>query len=119
MSKIVTPIKEENTALGDRKNMGYSGCVCTHGRGLAVVVGTGMNTEIGKIASSIMNTKKEETPLQKRMKHMAYSLFVIAALLAIPVFGANGWAMSEATTLYAVSTAGMVLMTRKKCGRFL
>lgn len=132
VAKTVALIQETQLALGDRKNMGYSGCVCTHGRGKGIVVNTGMDTEIGKIAKSIFGTEKRETPLQRRMKHMAYCLFVVAGLMAIPVFGANGWKLTEASILYAISCAvaiipeglvavitatlgyGMVQMSKKK-----
>ena len=56
-----------NASLGDRLNMLFSGCLITNGKAKAVVVETGMSTEMGKIAGLLNNTKKERTPLQKKM----------------------------------------------------
>jgi len=58
---------DENASLGDRLNMMFSGCLITNGKATAVVVETGMSTEMGKIAGLLNNTKKERTPLQKKM----------------------------------------------------
>ena len=67
IEKDAKAIKEDVT-LGDRLNMAYMGTVVTYGRGRGVVVATGMDTEIGKIADLLHKTKNEETPLTKRIK---------------------------------------------------
>lgn len=64
---------KESAPLGDRVNMLFSGCLVTNGRGRAVVVATGMETEMGKIASLLNNTKKSKTPLQKRLMELGRS----------------------------------------------
>ena len=56
-------ITTENAPLGDQTNMVFSGCLVVAGHGKAVVIGTGMNTEIGKIAGYLQHTKKQKTPL--------------------------------------------------------
>ena len=61
---------DENAPLGDRFNMMFSGCLITGGKAKAVVVETGMSTEMGKIAGLLNNTKKERTPLQKKMDRL-------------------------------------------------
>ena len=58
---------DEKASLGDQLNMLFSGCLITNGRAKAVVVETGMTTEMGKIAGLLNETKKERTPLQKKM----------------------------------------------------
>ena len=75
----------EQTPLGDRTNMIYSSSTVTAGHGSAVVTATGMNTEVGKIASMILSTEQAETPLQKRLaeagKILALMVLIICAVL--------------------------------------
>jgi Ca2+-transporting ATPase len=66
VSKDVEPIAEE-ALLGDRHNMIFSGTVATYGRGIAVVVATGMQTEVGHIAGLLKRTAADTTPLQKQL----------------------------------------------------
>jgi Ca2+-transporting ATPase len=61
-------IEDEDTPLGDRKNMAYMSTVATYGRGVGVAVATGMDTEIGKIATMLKEDKKELTPLQQKLE---------------------------------------------------
>jgi len=77
---------EENVPLGDRLNMVYSGCLVTGGRGLAIVVETAMETEMGKIASLLNNTEKMITPLQLRLRQLAKRLSVIALVSGAIMF---------------------------------
>jgi Ca2+-transporting ATPase len=72
--------------LGDRLNMGYMGTMVTYGRGTAVVVDTGMNTELGHIATLIQATGQELTPLQKRINQLSKGLAVAAVGLVAIVF---------------------------------
>jgi len=71
-------ITDDTVPLGDRLNMVYSGCLVTAGRGKAVVVATGMETEMGKIAKSLNTTQKLLTPLQLRLQQLAKRISVIA-----------------------------------------
>ena len=73
-------------ALGDRKNMLYSGSTVVYGRGKAVVTGVGMNTEMGKIASALSLAEKEETPLQKKMGELSKFLTKLVIGICILVF---------------------------------
>lgn len=72
--------------LGDRRNMSYMGTIVTHGRGLALVVATGMNTELGKIAELIQQVKQEQTPLQHRLDALGKKLALIGVVTAALVF---------------------------------
>lgn len=74
----------ESTALADRKNMVYSSCVVTKGRAKAIVVMTGMNTEIGKIATDIQEAEENLTPLQKALDKLGKVLGMISLGVAIP-----------------------------------
>ncbi len=89
------PVKKEITeykadlALGDRKNMIYSGTVITQGKGLAIVATTGMQTEIGKIATLIQEAEKEETPLQKKLEQLGKFLGILTLGICVIVFVAG------------------------------
>ncbi len=71
--------------LGDRKNMAYMGTTATYGRGRALVVHTGMQTEIGKIADMIQSTEDELTPLQQRIDQLGRTLSIGALLICVLV----------------------------------
>lgn len=93
VSKIVDLIElKENTLdvpLGDRTNMIYSGSSIVYGRGKAVIVATGMDTEMGKIADALQNTRDEKTPLQIKMAEISKILtkLVIGISLFVFIFG--------------------------------
>ncbi|MCL2106602.1 MAG: cation-translocating P-type ATPase [Oscillospiraceae bacterium] len=76
----------EKAALGDQLNMLFSGCLITNGRARAVVVETGMRTEMGKIAGLLNSTKKLRTPLQKRLAGLAKTMSFIALGAAAVMF---------------------------------
>ena len=78
--------EQKEIPLGDRKNMIYSGSTVVYGRGKAVVVTTGMSTEIGKIAESLQETIKEETPLQRKMTELSKLLTKLVLLVCVIVF---------------------------------
>lgn len=84
--KKITDSLPEKTALADRKNMVYSGTIVTSGRGEAVVTGTGMQTEIGRIAALIGEVEAEETPLQKKLNQLGKWLGAITIAIAAIVF---------------------------------
>jgi P-type Ca2+ transporter type 2C len=76
----------EDLPLGDRINMAYLGTVVTYGRGQAVVVSTGMHTELGNIAEMIQAAPQEPTPLQRRLDQLGKGLAVAALALVSIVF---------------------------------
>ncbi|WP_125151930.1 cation-translocating P-type ATPase [Clostridium rectalis] len=63
-------LDSKDTALGDQRNMAFMSTLATYGRGVGVAVGTGMNTEIGKIAKMLDNSENELTPLQKKLAEL-------------------------------------------------
>jgi Ca2+-transporting ATPase len=72
--------------LGDRRNMAYMGTVVTYGRGLAVVTETGMDTELGGIATMIQTVRQEPTPLQRRLDQLGRKLAAVALAVVGVVF---------------------------------
>jgi len=85
VAKRVDPLPED-VNLADRVNMVYAGTVVVYGKGKAIVVATGMNTEIGRIATFVQEVKEEKTPLEKRTdeigKILAYLCLSVASLVA-------------------------------------
>lgn len=79
----------DDVPLGDRKNMCYMGSTVVYGRGRAVVVGTGMNTEMGKIASALTNAKKELTPLQMKLNELSGILTKLVLAICVIIFAVD------------------------------
>ena len=79
-------IVTENPSLGDQNNMVFMGTLITRGRGSAVVVATGMDTEIGKIAHMIKDTEISETPLQRRLQVLGKWLVISCLAIVVLVF---------------------------------
>lgn len=86
VEKELNPIEKADIVIGDRKNMAYSGSNVTYGRGVGVVVATGMNTEVGKIAGHLVNTESNETPLQRKLTEMSKILSIGVLLVSAVIF---------------------------------
>ena len=86
VEKDAEAIIHEDFAIGDQLNMLFSGSLIINGRAKAIVVNTGMNTEMGKIANLLNNTSKIETPMQRRLKGLGKNLSFIAILAGLLVF---------------------------------
>lgn len=80
-------IREAEVPLGDRVNMVYSSSLVTYGRAAVAVTGTGMDTEIGKIASLMNATKEKKTPLQKSLDQFSSRLAMVIMAICVIVFG--------------------------------
>ena len=87
VDKISDVIDAENVALGDQKNMVFSGSLVTYGRASVVVTATGMKTEIGKIATLMNQTQQKKTPLQESMDNFSQKLAIAIIGICIVVFG--------------------------------
>ncbi len=85
-SKESAPLLEE-AALGDRSNMVFSGTAVTHGRGRAVVVATGMQTQMGRIAGMLKETPADTTPLQKALVRVGRLLGTAVVAIALVMIG--------------------------------
>ena len=76
----------DDIPLGDRKNMCYSGSIVVYGRGRAVVVATGMDTEMGKIADAISQAEEGQTPLQIALDKLSHTLTILVVVISLLVF---------------------------------
>ena len=85
--KNTRALHEDMLSLGDRSNMAFRGTVVTYGRGTGVVVGTGMGTELGKIASMLQEEGEVKTPLQKRLVIFGKKLAVAILFVCTFIFG--------------------------------
>ncbi|GHT04397.1 ATPase [Bacteroidia bacterium] len=83
--KSTEAIRATEVPLGDRDNLGFSSCNVVYGRGKGIVIATGMNTEVGKIAAMIQSTSDQQTPLQQKLdklgKHLGIGALIICALI--------------------------------------
>lgn len=86
VEKSTEPLQEEKVALGDRKNMVFSGSLVTYGRASVIVTGTGMHTELGKIASLMNQTQQRRTPLQKSLDDFSKKLSIVIMTISAVVF---------------------------------
>ncbi|HQA47373.1 MAG TPA: calcium-translocating P-type ATPase, SERCA-type [Bacillota bacterium] len=86
VEKDESPLSMKNVPLGDRVNMGYSGSLVTYGRGEGIVVGTGMDTEVGKIAKMIQSAEEVETPLKKKLQALGKVLGIAALAICAVIF---------------------------------
>ena len=80
---------QDEIPLGDRKNMCYMGSTVVYGRGKAVIIGTGMNTEMGKIAGALSATEQEETPLQRKLDDLGTLLSRLVLGICVFIFAFN------------------------------
>ncbi len=84
--KFTYPIKEEEVPLGDRDNIGFSSSNVTYGRGKGIVIHTGMDTEVGKIATMIQSVSKTKTPMQVKLDKLGKYLGTAALVICTMIF---------------------------------
>lgn len=111
VEKTLDPISDEEAGLGDRRNMVYMGTMVTAGRAAFVVTGTGMNTELGHIASMLSSVQHSATPLQKKLDRAGKLLAFIGGAVAVLISGIGllrGEALAD-MFLLAISIAVAVI----------
>jgi Ca2+-transporting ATPase len=111
VSKDIVPITEE-VGLGDRHNMVFSGTAATYGRGKAVVVATGMQTEMGRIAGMLKEAPQEITPLERELDRVGKLLGIIVVVIAVVMIGTiivvdevRGWSALLGVLILGVALA--------------
>lgn len=107
VEKHTAPIANAELPLGDRRNLLFMGTLVSAGRAVALVVSTGMQTELGNIATMLQQVGQEWTPLQKRLDRLGKVLAVVSVLVALLIFAIGllrGEAL-QAMLLLAVSVA--------------
>lgn len=86
VDKISSEINKKELAIGDKKNILFSSTFVTYGRGKAIVFNTGMNTEIGKIATLLDSEEQKATPLQNKMEQIGKMMGIVAIAICAVVF---------------------------------
>ncbi len=107
VNKIDTPIEKDELPLGDRLNMVYSSSLVSYGRAVVLVTGTGMQTEIGKIADLMESAQEKATPLQRSLDDFSKKLSIIIIVICAIVFGLGVWRGMHLTDalMFAVALA--------------
>ena len=113
VEKQVVEALPQDTPLGDRVNMLISGTLITAGRGTALVVSTGMETEMGQIAGLLLERSEGETPLQRRMAEISRSLSFLCLAVCAVMFGVGLFQGKGLLDMFltAVSLAGPTALT--------
>ncbi len=86
VDKLTAALQGDDIPLGDRKNMAFSSGMVTYGRGRGVVVATGMQTEVGKIADMLQHAGDTETPMSKRLNQLGRMLGIVALAICAVIF---------------------------------
>jgi Ca2+-transporting ATPase len=98
-------LEENNIPIGDRKNMAFMSSMVTYGRGIGVVVQTGMNTEIGKIADMISKVEEEKTPLQEKLEEAGKLMGISALVICGIMFGIGVFEGREIFNMFMTSVS--------------
>lgn len=110
----IDPLGSDDVPLGDRKNMCYMGSSVAYGRSKAVVVATGMDTEMGKIADALTQAKDEETPLQIKLNQLSKILSFIVLGICVFIFAFDiirALVVGDAVTLSSTLSFFMVAVS--------
>lgn len=105
VEKHADALSDEKLSLGDRKNMLFKGTFVTYGRGTAVVIATGMNTELGRIATMIQEQEEGKTPLQKRLAHFGKRISIAILLICAVVFAGGLFRGEPAVNIFLVAVS--------------
>ncbi|NLT95791.1 MAG: cation-translocating P-type ATPase [Clostridia bacterium] len=105
VEKELTVIKGEDVSVGDRKNMVFRGTTVTGGRGKAIVTGTGMHSELGKIAQMLQETPPDPTPLQRQLAGLGKTLGIVAGIIVAITFAVGIWRGGEILEMFMTAVA--------------
>jgi len=108
VEKASAALSGEELPLGDRRNLLYMGTTISYGRGVALVVATGMATELGRIAAMLQKVEREWTPLQRRLDHLGKTLAIVAVLVSL-VFFAISMLRGEEWRLVLLTTVSLAV----------
>ncbi len=110
VDKSTSPMPETDAPVtpGERLNMVFMGTAVVHGRGLAIVTGTGMDTELGSIATMLQSVRRDPTPLQRRLDQLGRRLAVVALAIVAVIF-ALGLARGEPMRLMFLTAVSMAV----------
>ncbi|WP_055074762.1 cation-translocating P-type ATPase [Pseudanabaena sp. 'Roaring Creek'] len=103
VEKFADRLFNADESLGDRRNMVFQGTEVLQGRGIMIVVATGMETQLGKIANLLQDVEVEETPLQKRMGELSQVLVIASLVLVVLVIGVGLWRHGDLVKLLNTS----------------
>jgi Ca2+-transporting ATPase len=104
--KCSDPLMNEVEGIGDQENMAFMGTMVTRGNGVGIVIATGMNTAMGKIADLLQTAETKETPLQRRLEQLGKILIVTALILTVIVVLTG---VIQGHDLYTMFLAGVSL----------
>jgi Ca2+-transporting ATPase len=105
IEKTAARLEAEALSVGDRKNMLYKGTVVTYGRGIGVVTATGMDTELGRIATLIQGEEEGKTPLQKRLAAFGRKLAIAVLAICAIIFVAGLARGEDAVRIFLVAVS--------------
>ncbi len=91
VEKMTETIEKEDIGIGDRTNQAFSSSLVTYGRGKGIVVSTGMQTEVGKIATMLDNVDESETPLSRRLEALGKTLGIAAIVICVVIFAVGSF----------------------------
>lgn len=91
VEKTIDTIEKEDIGIGDRTNQAFSSSLVTYGRGKGIVVSTGMQTEVGKIATMLDSVDESETPLSRRLEALGKTLGISALVICVVIFAVGSF----------------------------
>ena len=98
-------LSDEYIPLGDRVNLAYKTTLVTYGRGIGIVTGTGVNTEVGNIATMLIDDNETKTPLEIRLDKLGKTLGIGAIFICILIFGVSFLQGRELTEMFLTSVS--------------